>query len=86
MWTPIRSSLVLLGIAVASGACATSEQWAEWKSHSSHFASGDHLWFSLQNRGENPTPRVSQQDIDVATAESWWGQPVVVRPDQLFKG
>ena len=81
-----RSFLILLGVAVASGACATSEQWAEWHSHSSHFASGDHLWFSLRNRGENPTPRVSQQDVDVAKVESWWGQPVVVRPDQLFKG
>jgi hypothetical protein len=74
--------LFLLGIVVTMSACATSEQWAEWRAHSTHFASGDHLWFSLENRGA--TPRVTQRDIQAAKAQSWWGDPVVVRPDQIF--
>lgn len=82
----IRTLFVLLGVAVAASACATSDQWSEWHRHSSHFASGDHLSFSFRHQGENPPPRVRQTDIDRAKGESWWGDPVVVRPDQLFQG
>ena len=41
----------------AAGGCATSEEWREWRSHSSHFASGQHMGFSLRNR-EGSAPRV----------------------------
>jgi hypothetical protein len=82
----VRVFLLLLGAAVAGSACASSEQWAEWRQHSSHFASGDHLFFSMRHQGDNPTPRVSRRDVDEARAQSWWGQPIVVRPDQLFSG
>jgi hypothetical protein len=81
-----RTLLVCLTIAVAATGCATSEQWADWRAHSSHFASGSHLWFSLRHQGDAPTPRVRQRDVEVARGESWWGEPVVVRPDQLFAG
>jgi hypothetical protein len=73
----------LLVITVAAAGCASSEQWKEWKSHSSHFASGDHMMFSLRNQGK--TARVSQQDQRTAAGQSWWGDPVVVRPDQIFQ-
>ena len=82
----LRVLPLLLGAAVVASACATSEQWAEWRQHSSHFASGDHLFFSMRHQGDNPTPRVSRRDIDEAQTQSWWGQPIVVRPDQLFSG
>ncbi len=82
----LRVLLLLLGAAGAGTACASSEQWDEWREHSSHFASGDHLFFSLRHQGDNPTPRVRQRDVDTARAQSWWGQPIVVRPDQLFSG
>ena len=72
--------LVLLASVVAG--CA-SQDWTEWKSHSTHFASGDHMAFSLKNQGK--TPRVSSADSRVATAQSWWGSPVVVRADQIFQ-
>jgi len=78
----LRLGLVLLGAAFAAGACATPEQWKEWRSHSTHFASGDHLTFSARNRGG--TPHVSRQDVQMAAAQTWWGDPVVVRPDQIF--
>jgi len=78
--------LLLIGAAVAASACANSEQWAEWRQHSSHFASGDHLFFSMRHQGDNPTPRVTRRDVDEARTQSWWGQPIVVRPDQLFSG
>lgn len=84
---PVRIRLLVLTLAAAAGtACATPEQWAEWHKHSSHFASGEHLRFSMRHQGANPTPRVSQGDVDRARTESWWGEPIVVRPDQLFSG
>ena len=73
---------VLLVSAAAAGGCA-SETWREWRSHSSHFASGDHMMFSLKNQGK--TPKVTSTDTKLAASQSWWGDPVVVRPDQIFQ-
>jgi hypothetical protein len=78
----IRFALILMSAAMVASSCASSEQWKEWRSHSTHFASGDHMAFSLKNQGS--TPRVSRRDEREAAAQSWWGQPVVVRPDQIF--
>jgi hypothetical protein len=38
----------------------------------------------MRHRGANPVPRVSQRDVEKAKAESWWGDPIVVRPEQIF--
>jgi len=72
-------SLAVLGL----GACATSEQWAEARKHPTWFASSEHLGFSWRNRGE--TPKVSRKDQRLAAAQSWWGDPVIVRADQIFE-
>ena len=74
--------VVLLLLASVVAGCA-SQDLAEWKSHPTHFASGDHMVFSLKNQGK--TPKVTSADTRVATAESWWGSPVVVRADQIFQ-
>ena len=79
----VRMGFVLLAITAAGAGCASSEHWKEWRSHSSHFASGEHMTFSLRNQGK--TPRVSRQDQQVAAGQSWWGDPVVVRADQIFQ-
>ena len=79
----LRVISVLLAVVLGSGACASSEQWARWREHSSHFASGDHLIFSLRNEGQPAAPRVTPEDLDEAQAQRWWGDPIVVRPDQL---
>jgi hypothetical protein len=78
----VRWGVVLLSIAGLS-ACASSEQWKEWRSHSSHFASGDHMAFSLRNQGK--TGKVRSGDAARSSAQSWWGDPVVVRADQIFQ-
>jgi hypothetical protein len=80
----VRRILTLLTVALAGSACATSEQWAEWQQHSTHFASSEHFDFSMRHRGASPTPSVSQRDVEKAKAESWWGDPIVVRPEQIF--
>lgn len=79
------SRLILLGgtLALMSG-CASSEQWADWKGHSTHFASGQHGVFSLRNT-EGSTPRVRRSDIEADRLEKWWGQVVSVRPEQIFQ-
>jgi hypothetical protein len=82
----VRVLTVLGGIVLLTTACASSEQWAEWHRHSSHFASGDHLVFSFRHQGASPAPRVSKKDLERARAEGWWGEAIVVRPDQLFEG
>jgi hypothetical protein len=68
----LRVVLVLLAVVVGSSACATSGQWAQWRQHATHFASGDHLVFSLRNQGERPTPRVTRHDLKEAKAQAWW--------------
>jgi len=78
----VLTALVLLASVVAATGCA-SQQWKEWQSHSSHFASGDHMLFSLKNQGK--TPKVTSADTRLASAQSWWGSPVVVRADQIFQ-
>jgi hypothetical protein len=81
----LRVMFFLVAMVVGSSACATSEQWARWREHSSHFASGDHFVFSARNQGRHATPRVTQKDMDEAQVETWWGDPIIVRPDQFVK-
>jgi hypothetical protein len=77
--------LVLLGaLTVLGAACATHEEWETWKSHPSHFASGDHLTFSVRNREGQPA-RVTRTDIAMARDEGWWGKPVTVSTDQIVE-
>jgi hypothetical protein len=79
----VRRGLLLAVLGVGLGACASSEQWAEWRSHPTHFASGEHMAFSLKNMGD--TPRVRRQDQRTAAAQNWWGKPVIPRADQIFE-
>jgi hypothetical protein len=76
-------TLLVSVVALGLGACASKEQWSEWRSHKSHFASGDHMTFSLKNQGA--TPRVSRQDQRLASAQDWWGKAVIARADQIFE-
>ncbi len=70
--------VVLLGVAALSTAsCATSTEWAAWRQHPTHFASSDHLVFSLHNR-QGESPRVTRRDLDEARGQNWWGDAVTV--------
>jgi len=77
--------LVLLGVALGAGACATGEEWAEWRAHTTHFASGQHATFSLANNKDGSNPRVTRTDVDAARTESWWGKAITVNPEQIFQ-
>ncbi len=77
--------LLLIGAAIlATTGCATSEEWATWKSHPTHFASGEHLFFSTRNR-EGSSPKVTRQDIAMARDQGWWGKPITVSQEQILE-
>jgi hypothetical protein len=63
------------GALVATAGCATSEDFSAWREHHTHFASAQHMQFSLRNI-QDQSPQVTPEDTAAAEAESWWGQPV----------
>ena len=79
------TTLVALAAAVWLSGCATSEEWAEWKGHSSHFASDKHLGVSLRNNKDGSTRRVTRADMAAAPRENWWGTALTVNPNQIFQ-
>jgi len=77
--------LITLAAAVVLSGCATSEEWAEWKAHSTHFASDQHMGFSMRNNKDGSNPKVTRRDMDSSPRENWWGKVITVRPDQIFE-
>ena len=75
--------LTIVMMLVAAG-CASQTEWVTWKEHPTHFASGDHLSFSVRN-SEGSAPHVSRRDITEATTEAWWGQPITVNTAQILE-
>lgn len=80
----LRLLLVVGGVLVAVAGCATGEEWDTWKSHPTHFASGDHMFFSVRNR-EGGAAKVTRQDIALARDEGWWGRPITVSQEQILE-
>jgi hypothetical protein len=82
----IARATLIVGVLFLTGACATSQEWTEWRAHSSHFASGQHLVFStFRNPRDASPPNVRRSDVEAARTESWWGKAVTVSPDQIFR-
>jgi hypothetical protein len=79
VWFPALAAALLM----AAG-CATSQEWATWKDHPTHFASGEHLSFSVRNP-EGKSPRVTRRDVALARDEGWWGKPVTVGQEQILE-
>lgn len=84
----MRTNRTMLAVAAAALAlatgCATSEEWATWKQHPTHFASGDHLSFSVKNP-EGRQPQVTRNDITQARDQGWWGKPVTVTQEAILE-
>ncbi len=82
---PLGLRLLLIGgaLLVTTG-CATSEEFATWRAHNTHFASGAHMGFSLRNT-EGSAPRVTRRDVALARDESWWGKPITVSQEQILE-
>ena len=73
---------LLCGALMVVAGCATNEEWSTWKSHPTHFASGDHGFFSIRNRDDS-AKRVTRQDIALARDQGWWGRPITVSQEQI---
>jgi hypothetical protein len=76
--------LLVGGALVAAAGCATGEEWNIWRSNGAHFASGDHMFFSLRNR-DRAKPTVTRKDITLARDQGWWGTPITVSQDQILE-
>lgn len=77
-----RLRVPLAAVALLAAGCATSEEWATWKAHPTHFASGSHLGFSLRNR---QAARVTREDITIARDEGWWGKAITVSQEEILE-
>jgi hypothetical protein len=64
--------------------CATGEEWATWREHPTHFASGSHLMFSARH-GADKSTRVTRDDVVQAREQAWWGKPVTVDQAQIIE-
>ena len=76
--------LLISGALLAAAGCATGEEWQTWREHPTHFASGDHMFFSVKNR-EGKDARVTRNDIAKARTEGWWGKPITVSQEQILE-
>jgi hypothetical protein len=71
------------GVLLVTSGCATSEEWTTWGEHPSHFASGDHLFFSMRNTEDKP--RVRREDLTKSREQGWWGKTITVAQDQILE-
>ena len=78
--TMILSALVI-GMTVGVAGCATGPE-PEWMKKPYHFASFAHMGFSVRNQGEGH--RVTLQDVTLAKAEGWHGDPILVKPPEVI--
>ena len=75
--------VVSAAVAMVLGGCATSQEWSDWKSNPTHFASGEHFAFSV--RTSDGAPQVRRSDIEIARAQNWWGKPITVAQSQVVE-
>jgi len=80
----LRVSVLVGSVLLATAACATRDEWTTWHQHPAHFASGDHLSFSVRNT-EGSSPRVTRTDVALARDEAWWGKPITVGQEQILE-
>ncbi len=67
---PLMLGPFMLGIALLSTGCAaTHREWEVWRAHPTHYATSNHLAFSMSN-----APRVTPELMDQAKGEGWWGR------------
>ena len=78
LWVLILPALVVLG------GCASADEWNTWYSHSSHFASGEHMGFSVRNDMKAPA-KVTRRDVALAGDQAWWGKAVTVEAGQILE-
>lgn len=73
-WLPLSIALGL----VFTGCMTEREwgtwrgEWATWRAHPTHYASNDHMAFSMTNSVAG-APRITPEMVQQAKIEGWWG-------------
>jgi hypothetical protein len=82
----LRWWLVLIAAVMFSmSGCASTQDWAQWREHPTHFASNDHLTFSARN-GNGGDPAITDADKEQARDEGWWGNLIPPEPPVDLSG
>ena len=82
----LRGWLLLIAVVVLSASgCASSRDWAYWRDHPTHFASGGHMTFSTTNN-DVYYPIVTDSDVKQARDHGWWGDEVPLGPPADLSG
>ena len=84
MKTVVRA-LLFGGSILVAGGCATTEELREWRAHTSHYASDQHLGFSMRNDAQGSSPKVTRSDVAAAQTQNWWGKAIIVETSQIFQ-
>jgi hypothetical protein len=64
--------LLLSAVMFSMSGCATRADWQMWAGHPAHFASSNHLAFSVKSHPT--TASISEADTKAAEREEWWGR------------
>jgi hypothetical protein len=85
--------LLIAAVMFSMSGCAASQDWAFWRAHPTHFASGDHLNFSMRHdtgygdgNGNGSDPVITDGDVALAQDEGWWGHLVPPAPPADLSG
>ena len=82
----ISRAALIASVVFTTAACATGDDWRMWASHPTHFASGEHGFFSMRNNKDGSNPRVYRSDIEDSRQQNWWGlYAISVSPNQIFQ-
>jgi hypothetical protein len=77
--------LLVAAVMFSMSGCASNDQWAQWRAHPTHFASGDHWSFSSRTNDASVL-RITERDLQIAMDQSWWGELVPGAPPYDFSG
>ena len=77
--------LLISAVMFSMSGCASSQDWAYWREHPTHFATGGHMTFSMKNDNVYH-PMVTEDDVKRAKEHSWWGDPVPQAPPVDLSG
>ena len=79
-----KKALIVAAVALAGLAgCASSQEVKTWYEHRTHFASGEHMSFSIRTPDTGPA-RVTRTELSLARDESWWGKSVTVAQAEIL--
>jgi hypothetical protein len=85
MRSRIAGTTLAAAVLLMTGACS-SQDGQVWREHTTHFASGEHAFFSMKNNKDGSNPKVTRLDIEDARNQNWWGvYAITVDPKQILQ-